>query len=148
MTWDGDIPPATIEQVREGKNGKVHVITEDAGGVAAGLRQVNPNLFLRYSEAGNYYVVYHRNPDTKQDELVKTYQECDGRIVEDVARIRKENETPGYSLADELERKESEAEKAREDAFSEQIGDAAERLHHALRQDTKTTNRAFIPGKE
>lgn len=146
--WDGDIAPASIEQVREGRNGKIHLITEDAGGVAAGLRQINPGLKLRYSEAGNYYVVYFKDPDTHVEEFVKTYQTCDARIVEDIARIRKENESPGYSYADELDKQEQDAEKERDRQFTEKTGDAAERLHHAIRKDLGLTNRIFIPGKE
>ena len=113
--WDGDIAPASIEQVREGRNGKIHLITEDAGGVAAGLKQINPGLRLRYSEAGKYYVVYFHDPDTHVEEFVKTYQTCDARIVEDIARIRKENESPGYSYADELDKQEQDAEKERDE---------------------------------
>lgn len=147
MSWDGEIEPATIEQVRRGKNGKVHIITEDAGGVAAGLRQIDPGLNLRYSEGGEHYVVYFHNPDTHRDELVKTYRECDQRIVHDVARIRKENLTPGYSFADQLEAQDRAADRAKDHAISEQLGEAGERLHHAINKDAGVKNRIVVPGE-
>ena len=133
--WDGKIEPASIDQIKQGRKGKTHVLTRDAGGIAEGLKRIDPALNLRYSEGGDYYVVYHEDPVTHRQYLVSTYQTLDARIVEDIERIAHENQQPGYNYADALEKANAEADKARDAAFSEQIGDAGERLKHALRND-------------
>jgi hypothetical protein len=137
MSWTGEIEPATIEQIRRGRDGKLHLITEDAGGIAKRLKEIDPRLHLRYSEKGEYYVVYAREeqdpPGTGY--MVATYQKLDGRIIKDVERIKWLNERPGYSFADELEKKNAEAEAKREADFSEQIKMNAEELAFAMRKD-------------
>lgn len=149
--WTGEIEAASIEQIRQGSDGTIHVIDADAGGIVQGLKRVDENLNLRYSEAGDYYVVYfidkngdYGTPGEKQ--LVATYQELDGRIVRDVERLNWENRRPGYSFADELERMEAQAEKDYQHRQKEAIGESAGRLAHALRKDMNMTDyRAFIP---
>lgn len=142
--WDGEIEAATVEQVRQGSDGTLHLIDADAGGVVAGLKRIDENLNLRYSDAGNYYVVYYEK-EPGQKELVGTYQHLDSRIVKDVERINWENLRPGYSFADELDRLDKEAEKAFNHRQREAIGESAERLAHAMRKDLNMTDhRAFI----
>lgn len=137
MSWTGEIQPASIEQIRRGRDGKLHLITEDAGGIAKRLKEIDPRLHLRYSERGEYYVVYAREegdpPGTGY--MVATYQELDARILKDIEKIKWLNEQPGYSFADELEKKNAEAEARREAEFSEQIKMNAEELAFAMRKD-------------
>jgi hypothetical protein len=137
MSWTGEIQPATIEQIRQGKDGKMHVITEDAGGIAQRLREIDKRLHLRYSERGEYYVVYAREENEPEGSgyLVATYQELDARIVKDLERIKWLNEQPGYSYADALEEKNAEAEAKREYDFSQKIKENAEQLAWAIRKD-------------
>ena len=137
MSWTGEIQPATIEQIRQGKDGKMHVITEDAGGIAQRLREIDKRLHLRYSERGKYYVVYAREENEPEGSgyLVATYQELDARIVKDLERIKWLNEQPGYSYADALEEKNAEAEAKREYDFSQKIKENAEQLAWAIRKD-------------
>ncbi len=49
---------------------------------------------------------------------------------------------------EDRDREDRNAEKERDRQFTEKTGDAAERLHHAIRKDLGLTNRIFIPGKE
>jgi hypothetical protein len=147
MSWTGEIEPASIEQIKRGRNGKLHLITEDAGGIAKRLREIDPRLHLRYSEQGQYYVVYAReeNDPPGSGYMVATYRHLDGRIIRDIERVRWLNEQPDYSYADELEKKNAEAEAAREYEFSQKIGENAEKLAWAIRQDLGLTdNTAFI----
>lgn len=147
-SWSGEIQPASIEQIREGRDGKTHVITNDAGGVAAALRHLDPRLHLRYSEAGNYYVVYCREPHMPEGSgwLVGTFQECDQRIVKSIEETMWKFRQPGYSYADELDRQDDEAKKREEHEWSEQFGETAERLAHALRKDFNLSkSRIFVP---
>ena len=137
MTWTGEIEPARIEQIRMGQNGKMHMITADAGGIADRLREIDPRLHLRYSEKGEYYVVYAReeNDPPGSGYMVGTYQELDGRIIKDLERIKWLNQQPDYSYADELEKQNLKAEAIREYEFSQKIAENAERLAFALRKD-------------
>jgi hypothetical protein len=147
VSWTGEIEPATIEQIRQSKDGKMHVITQDAGGIAQRLREIDPRLHLRYSERGQYYVVYAReeNEPPGSGYLVATYQELDGRILKDIERIKWLNEQPDYSYADELEKKHELAEAARQYEFSQKIAENAERLAWAMRKDLGyTDNKAFV----
>jgi hypothetical protein len=147
MSWTGEIEPASLEQVKRGRNGKLHLITEDAGGIAKRLKEIDSRLHLRYSERGEYYVVYAREEDDLPGTgyMVATYQELDARIIKDIERVRWLNEQPDYSYADELEKKNAEAEAARDYAFSQKIGENAEKLAWALRKDLGLTDHtAFI----
>ena len=147
MAWSGEIEPASIEQIRQGRDGKFHVITEDAGGIAERLREIDPRLHLRYSEVGEYYVVYAReeNDPPGTGYLVATYQELDGRIIKDIERIKWLNQQPDYSYADQLEEKHELARAAQEYEFSQKIAENAERLAFAMRQDLGyNDHQAFI----
>lgn len=150
MTWTGEIEPASIEQVRLGRGGKTHLITSDAGGVAEGLRHLDPRLHLRYSEKGDYYVVYCREEHEPEGTgwQVGTFQECDGRIVKSIEETMWKFRQPGYSYAGELDQIEAKAEKQAEDAFSEQIGETAERLAHAIRKDLALNQGSIVVPKE
>ncbi len=147
-TWTGEIEPATVQQIREGRDGRMHLIESDAGSLVMRMRELDPNLRLRYSEAGDYYVVYYRKDDEPEGtgELVATYKECDDRIVKDLERIAWENRQPGYSYAEELEKRDKEAEKKFNHKQREAIGEKGERLAHALRKDLgKTGHKIFVP---
>ena len=146
MTWTGEIEPATIEQIRRGKDGKMHLITEDAGGIAQRLREIDPRLHLRYSEMGEYYVVYAREPHEPEGTgyMVATYQVLDGRIIKDIERIKWLNERPGYSYADELEQKNKEADAKRDAEFSAKIAENAEQLAWAIRKDLGDQSRMTV----
>lgn len=137
MSWTGEIEPATMEQIRLGRDGKMHVITEDAGGIAQRLKEIDPRLHLRYSERGEYYVVYAREDDQPEGTgyMVATYQTLDARVIKDIERIKWLNDQPDYSFADQLEQKNADAEAAREYAFSQKIKENAEELAWAIRKD-------------
>lgn len=150
MAWTGEIEPASIEQIKAGRNGKMHLITEDAGGIAKRLREIDPRLHLRFSERGGYYVVYAREENEPEGTgyMVATYQKLDARIVKDLEQIKWLNQQPDYSYADELEKKHELAKAAQEYEFSQKIGENAERLAFALRKDLGYAHDSvFIPGK-
>lgn len=143
MIWNGEIQAATVEQVRQGANGKIHVIESDAGSLVIRMRALDPHLHLRYSEAGDYYVVYYEKDG--KTELVATYQECDDRIVKDLERIAWENRQPGYSFADELEKADRKADADFNHKQRESVGEGGERLAHALRKDLgKNDHKIFV----
>jgi hypothetical protein len=145
MTWDGEIEAATLDQFRQGQDGRMHMIEADAGGIVARMQRIDPNLHLRYSEGGDHYVVYWKDPQTQKEELVATYQELDQRIAADLERMEHMQKQPGYSFADELDKKDAEAEKAGEEARRDAMAESAEKLHYALRKDKNMLGqRVFI----
>jgi hypothetical protein len=149
------IQPASIDQVRVAADGRLVTITADAGGVAEGIRRLDACLRLRYSEAGDCWIVYrvHRNgepcPDDdpeRTEELVLTAQECDHRIVDRLEFIDSEGRG-GYDYAKALEQGRKDRERQERGAFRERIGETAELAAHALRKDLgeRYRGRTFVP---
>lgn len=136
---DTSVEPASAHQVLQARDG---TFVEVDGDVTRALKALDPNLHLRYSTSGKYYVVYWRDEAKGKDHLVLTAQTCDMRIV-----ARAELIGSGlYSYADELERLDSQAKADHEYKISQQIGDIGERLAHAIRQDLGAKQRIFLPG--
>ena len=143
MNWDGEIEAATVDQVRQGRDGRTHLIDSDAGGLVIQMQEIDPNLRLRYSEAGDYYVVYYEGKNGT--ELVATYKECDDRIVKDLQRIAWENRQPGYSFADELDKADKKAEAEFDKKQFEKVGEKGEELAFAMRNALgKNDHKIFV----
>ena len=125
-----EVTPATFMQVKTGRDGRRVTITEDVGDVARRLHEISPKLVLIWNEKGGHFTVAER--DINGDErLVFTAQECDDRIVKRAELITSEH----YDYLGELDKLDKAAERARDHAFSEQTGEIAERLAHAVRKD-------------
>jgi hypothetical protein len=144
--WSGEVEPASIEQVRQGRDGKMVTITEDVADIAKRLKEIDKRLYLRYSEPGSYFVVYCREPYEPEGTgyMVATYQELDPRIIEDIRRVVWENQQPGYSYADEIDKKHDLADAARDYEFSQKIQASAEELAFAIRKDLGNTNKIVV----
>ncbi len=130
-----EIQPASIDQLKKGKDGKYVLIENDVGNVASDLQRISSDLKLRYSDIGDYYVVYREwmeGFELKQ-KLVTTSTECDQRLVKRVEFITSDH----YNFAEEVDRMDREAEKAADKAFSEKVGEIGERLSHAIRKDSE-----------
>lgn len=142
-----EVPAASIAQVALGKNGEWVQIDDDVQGVANALHQIDPHLCLRYSLAGDYWVVYWKPDGAERGDghLITTAVELDHRLVKKIERIYWQCRQPGYSFADEVEAQDAAAEKARQDAFSEQVGEIGERLAFALRQDLQNKSKIVVP---
>lgn len=128
-----EIRPATIAQISRSKEGRMVQIDNDVQNVANDLHEIDPHLRLRYSEAGEYFVVYLKpeQGDEGDGHLVLTAQDCDQRIVN---RIR-EISAPTYNYVEELEKAEAKARKEKDDAWTEKIGPIAERLAFEMRKE-------------
>ena len=138
-----EIQPASFTQVLRARDGRMVVVDDDVLGVARQLREIDTSLRLRYSEAGNYWVVYQEIEENgaKRMHLVLTSRELTPAIVKRVQQIAH----PSYNAADEADRLDREARKERERKLSEALGDAGERLHHAFGKMYGFKHRAFIP---
>jgi hypothetical protein len=137
-----EIEPAGLMQVTRTERGKLVAITDDVQGVARDLRDFDRGLKLWFNPDQDYYVVYHvtmRDGEVKED-LVLTARELDPRVVQRVKQIAGTE----YDFVKEMEQMDAAAERARQHAFSEQLGPRAERLAHAIRKDLGMKPRAFI----
>lgn len=135
------LSPATLAQVMRSRGGRMVEISADVQNVVAQLHEIDPDFRVRYSEEGEYFVVYHVRPDG-EEYLVCTAQEFDQRIVHEIRRIAAHD----YDYIEELERKEAEADRNVAHRHSEQVGEIGQRLGHALRRDRGyDQQRIFVP---
>jgi hypothetical protein len=140
-----DIQPATMQQVTRTDKGRLIAMGDDVQGVAKALHEIDQYLTLSYDPDQEYFIVRRDVPQedgSVDEQLVLTARELDHRIVARVKEIGSED----YDYVGELDRLDAEADRRKDKAHSEKMGDAGERLRHALRQDLGYTDRAFIGG--
>jgi hypothetical protein len=133
------IQAASLAQVRKGRDGRMIAIEDDVLDVAKQLTAIDKDLRLRWSESGEYFVVYQLVGD--REKLVLTSTELNPQIVERVRQIAR----PGYDFGAELERMDAEAEKDKEHRFHEDVGERSELLAHTLRKDLQAKNKIIVP---
>jgi hypothetical protein len=143
-----DISPASALQVMD--SGDLIEISDDILGVARDLREIDPELKLRYSEDQDFFVVYQerRHPITNElqmRQVVTTMKPplMPAALVERVRKVTSES----YDLVKELDAVQKRAKRDHEHAMSEARGPGLERLAHAMRKDLGyNQRRVFIPG--
>jgi hypothetical protein len=143
-----EIRPASLAMFTKGNKGQLVPIDDDVQGVANALNEIDHHFRLRYSEAGEYFVVYWKGDEEPEGDgyLITTAQELDHRLVNHVGEIYKRCQAPGYSFADELERTEAEARKEKDHEFKERHGEMYEQMAYAMRHDLGyDQQRVFIP---
>jgi hypothetical protein len=139
-----EIRPASLAQVMQGQDGRMVVLDDDAGNVAADLRSIDRSLRLVYSERGGHYVVMQirDEPDGRRSEhLVTTALDCDQRLVERVRKITH----PSYDVAAELAKGPDRQARERRRQLDAQIEAGADQLVHSLRKDHRIRDRIFVP---
>ena len=139
---------ADISQVIRAKDGQMIEIESDVNNVAADLAALDHHFRVRWSEAGEYFVVYWRpdGSDLGDGYLVTTAQELDQRVVKLVSEIHyKVRNDVNYSLSEEIEANHDKADAERDRLFTERAGEHYERLAHALRKDRGVQNRIYVP---
>lgn len=139
-----EIRPATFTQVAKARDGRYITIDDDVQGVANALNAIDTHIKLRYSEAGEYYVVYWSDDPSAAEEddrdgnttyLIFTAQDLDQRMVKKMEEVYWRNRQPGYSLADELDKADAEDKKRKEAEFTQENGEMYERLAHSMRKE-------------
>lgn len=139
-----EIEPATIAQVRAGRDGRVLTVDEDVFEVAGRLKEIDPSLHLRWNERGEYFVVYQilgTLGEGGEEKLVLTAKELTPAIIARVEEITH----PSYDFVAEMDKLDKQADKDKDDRFKEQTGEAAERMAHAVRKDIGATNKIILP---
>lgn len=136
-----EIQPASLFQIRRGRDGRKVWVDADVGNIAAQLRELDPRLRLQYNEKSEVFWVVEVSEDGQEERGVFSAQECDGRIVDRARRIASES----YNLVAEMDRIDKEAEKRIDDEFHERAGEAGEHAAHALRKDLEDQHRIVVP---
>jgi hypothetical protein len=129
-------------------SGELVEVSDDVLGIATDLRNLDPNLRLRYSEKQEVWLVYQvehhplsNEPLRKQ--LVTTSVELNPQLVMRVQKVM----NPSYDLAGELEKIDAQQKRDIAHARREEIGPKAERLAHAMMKDKALDQRRiFVPG--
>lgn len=136
------------------RDGRLVPIDDDVQGVANALHELDSHIRLRYSEAGEHFVIYWAgDPEQAAEEdgesyLIFSAKDLDHRIVHRMREIYHRCQQPGYSFADELEKKDKEAKLRADVEHTERNGEMYERLGHAMRSDLGyDKQRAFIADK-
>ena len=136
----GDIKPASINQVRSGRGGRLVEIDADVFDVAKRLHDIDRSLGVDWNDAAGYFRITQLLEDGSKH-VVMTCLELTPEVIQRVARTMH----PDYDLAGELAKLDRQAEQDRDSRFSDRTGEIGERLHHALRTDLGMKPRAFIP---
>lgn len=149
-----EIRPASIAQVSKARGGRYVEISDDVQGIANALWRIDKHIRLRYSETGGHFVIYWTDNPNLADEddgehntyLIFTAQDLDHRIVKKMEEVYYRCKKPGYSLADELDKREAKAKAERDHEWTERHGPMYERLAHGLRKDLGyNKQRIFVP---
>jgi uncharacterized protein (UPF0297 family) len=139
-----ELQPVALDRIMRTRNGQRVAIHADVGSVVAQLREIDDRLHVFYVPDQAFFSVELHTPraDGLVDEhLVGAYESLDGRVVQRIRQITR----PGYDLGAELERIDREAQARADHRHSEQTGEIAERVAHAVRKDLGVRSKAFIP---
>lgn len=136
----GPIKPATLAQVRRGRNGRMVEIDADVFDVAKRLHHIDRSLGVDWNDAGGYFRITQLLENGRKH-VVMTCLELTPAVINEVL----ETMHPEYDLAGHLDRKDDERIRDRDHAFSEQTGVVGERLFHAFRKDLEDKSRIFVP---
>lgn len=139
-------PRASLGQLQLTNRLEMIRVEQDVLGVVEHLKGIDPGLVLLFDKKQEIYVLYWEGFRAKEEggtpewceDLVGSYLELDQRLINLIERIDGQGRGR-YDLERELDRLDREAERERERVFSERIGDQAERLRYALRQDLGST---------
>jgi hypothetical protein len=139
------IDHASLPSVQRGRRGVVVFIDDDALGVSKQLKEMKfPEgygvLRLAWNEFREEFVVIQVK-ENGSEYFVTSAKQADGRLIDRVRRITH----PSYNFAQELEKIDDEANRRSDWEFSQKVGEYAEQLAHAVRKDTQTKNRIYIP---
>jgi hypothetical protein len=111
-----EIAPASVDDVRLGRDGKRYLVTAEAGSIARQLQEIDPRVYVEFheppagQEANPYYSVCLRVDDDQSDLIFRT-SSLDGRVVERM-RMLNFNMRHGITEADRMDA-EDEARRAK-----------------------------------
>lgn len=132
-----DITPASLDQIVRGRGGKLIIIENDVNNVATDLRAIHPDLFLRYNDQGDYFVVLQDMGPQCRPHVVTTSQHCDQRLVKRIQAIVAGTQDGTYDYGAEVDKHHDEMDRVKDAQFAENVGEVSERLAWAIREDIR-----------
>lgn len=132
-----DITPASLDQVVRGRGGNLVVIENDVNNVAKDIHNIHPDLFLRYNEQGEYFVVLQDMGPNHRPHVVTTSQECDARLSRRVQALVQGHVNGTYQYGAEVEKQHDERDRINNAQFEENIAESSEKLAWAIREDIR-----------
>lgn len=120
----------SLSQVITGMHGELVTVEDDVLEVARRLKDIHPDLSVRWNQQGEYFTIYEDCPDGVE-RLVTNVKHLDGRLISYFERMAHES----WDAVKEIEKMEAATDRERDHAMKERIGEIGERLHHALRKD-------------
>jgi hypothetical protein len=133
-----NLQPASITQVRQGKKRRL-TVTDDVGSVVRQIKEIDPKLGVIWDDDGEFFAVVEQ--DGPKQRMVLTAQELDHRVLLRIKEIAKED----YDYVAEMDRIDEQADRDKDHRFSQQVGENAEVMAHALRTDLSHKGKIFIP---
>ena len=133
-----DLQPASIAQVRQGKHRRI-TVEADVGNVVAQIKEIDPRLGVIWDDDGEFFAVVEQ--DGLKQRIVLTALELDYRVL---ARI-KELASPDYDYVAEMDAMDKLADKEKDRRFHNEVGERAEVMAHALRDDLQFKGKIFVP---
>jgi hypothetical protein len=146
-------PRASLGELQLTNRMEMIRVEADVLGVVEHLKRIDPGLELLFDKRQEVYVLYWvgwREKDGHAElceDMIGAYRALDQRLIRLIERVDREGRGK-TDLATELDRLDAQADRERDRVFSEQVGQQAERLRHALRADLGIQDRAFIPGRK
>lgn len=149
-SWDGELEPISLAQIRQGKGGRVVEIDDDVLNVVKDIKRIDERLHVRWSEEGEYFVVYCRLPHEPPGfgNVVLTSPTLDGRVVSRIEMAAWKQRQPGYSYADELDAVEAEEDAKQDARISDMIAENAARFAYALRKDLGKNDGSIVVARD
>lgn len=137
-----EIPAASFEQVRAGRDGRWVRIEQDLCEVVKQLREIDDSLRVEWNEDGNFYAIFEVGPGNTRN-WVRTVpaDRLDSSLVERIRQIMH----PSYSYIAEAEAKDTLAEREKDHRFEEEIGEKAERTAAVIRKQLGAKNKIVVP---
>ena len=136
-----EIKHASIAQVLAGRNGRQIAVENDVGEIARQIKEIDPSLSLHFNEFGEYYVVVETLQSGKESRVTTVpHDGLDSRLLEELRRISKVKD-----FAAEIEEMDRRADREKDYRFEQKIGEAGERMAHAIRKDVQAKNKIILP---
>jgi hypothetical protein len=138
-----EIPHATLDQVRTGRNGKKIMVSGDVLGVVKQIQELDPRLKVYWNEFGEHYVITERLDDGTEGMVTTIPPDGLNSALVEYLRFLASSEN---DYIGDAERKDRQADREKDRALEEQVGEMGERMAYQIRRDDVEVNaKAFIP---
>jgi hypothetical protein len=154
-----DIAPVSLVQVVAGRDGRQYEISEQAGHIAARLREVDPTLRVEFNDRGMFFVVVQmvdRGGAATADELAAVKRELvlrvpmsdwDDRVVREM-EMRAHEIRHGRSAADRLDESDARRSADAEYRLDQEVRERAYPLFRSFQRGTLGINpRIYLGGR-